>query len=694
MSFVHFIRILLRNIKWLLVIPFIIAFSIFYFTRYEKKIYSSESVIYTGIASGYNLSGYSKSDYFATSNAFDNLLSIINSRDTKEQVAVELLSNHLFLKKLDLSILSWGANDALSKIIPDSVREKLVKPTLDETIHTVNNFMQANDTNLIYKLINSGRNPFYSVEALQEIKAIRISSSDLIKISYETNDAAICKHTLELLIATFIKKQKLLRVTQTDSVVAYFEKGTLSAFKKLDSIEQVFLDFNRQNDIINFNEQTKAITEEKQNINTLDHTLQMNQLASGSALNKVNDNIKGRIYQTIYGSEIMAEREKLSDVYNKIAVVEVIGQNNISDGQKKYVDSLRSVSVAIEKNLKTSIDKLYIQSNTPNGIPTKSVLDEWLKTTLAFEESKARLSAMGKRKKDFNEEFKKLAPIGAILKKIERKITVAEQEYLEMLHGLNQARLTQQNNELTSKLTILDPPYLPLKPNPSKRLLQIVLGFFAGFILVLAIILADTLINQTLQEPIRARKLIGLPIACIYPLTNSSPEFLARANRRLLQQVLLQVNDKEKPSVIGIISIQRGEGKSTIANIWKQELTHFGFPVKITAWQKDYRYNEQEGVVLLELPALEDMVLTNNMLPEAIPVFLVCRANRIWNKMDRDLLAIFRKSVSITPLVILNGVETDFAEEYIGEAPKKRTSIRALIKRLLKFEFGSRKIIR
>ena len=694
MSFVHFIRILLRNIKWLLVIPFIIAFSIFYFTRYEKKIYSSESVIYTGIASGYNLSGYSKSDYFATSNAFDNLLSIINSRDTKEQVAVELLSNHLFLKKLDLSILSWGANDALSKIIPDSVREKLVKPTLDETIHTVNNFMQANDTNLIYKLINSGRNPFYSVEALQEIKAIRISSSDLIKISYETNDAAICKHTLELLIATFIKKQKLLRVTQTDSVVAYFEKGTLSAFKKLDSIEQVFLDFNRQNDIINFNEQTKAITEEKQNINTLDHTLQMNQLASGSALNKVNDNIKGRVYQTIYGSEIMAEREKLSDVYNKIAVVEVIGQNNISDGQKKYVDSLRSVSVAIEKNLKTSIDKLYIQSNTPNGIPTKSVLDEWLKTTLAFEESKARLSAMGKRKKDFNEEFKKLAPIGAILKKIERKITVAEQEYLEMLHGLNQARLTQQNNELTSKLTILDPPYLPLKPNPSKRLLQIVLGFFAGFILVLAIILADTLINQTLQEPIRARKLIGLPIACIYPLTNSSPEFLARANRRLLQQVLLQVNDKEKPSVIGIISIQRGEGKSTIANIWKQELTHFGFPVKITAWQKDYRYNEQEGVVLLELPALEDMVLTNNMLPEAIPVFLVCRANRIWNKMDRDLLAIFRKSVSITPLVILNGVETDFAEEYIGEAPKKRTSIRALIKRLLKFEFGSRKIIR
>jgi polysaccharide biosynthesis transport protein len=41
----------------------------------------------------------------------------------------------------------------------------------------------------------------------------------------------------------------------------------------------------------------------------------------------------------------------------------------------------------------------------------------------------------------------------------------------------------------------------------------------------------------------------------------------------------------------------------------------------------------------------------------------------------------------------LNGVDIDFAEEYIGEVPKKRTFIRSFIKHIVKFEFGNRKVI-
>jgi len=43
--------------------PFGFSFTIFYFTRKEKKVYSSESNIYTGIASGYSLNGSNKTDF-------------------------------------------------------------------------------------------------------------------------------------------------------------------------------------------------------------------------------------------------------------------------------------------------------------------------------------------------------------------------------------------------------------------------------------------------------------------------------------------------------------------------------------------------------------------------------------------------------------------------------------------------------
>ena len=158
------------------------AASIYFFTKSEKKVFSSETVIYTGIASGYSLNGNTKADYFATSNAFDNLLTLILSRATKQEVAIDLLATHLLLKENNPSLLSWQSYKQLQQLIPDSIKKKLVKNTLEATAISITNYMQADDKNLVYKIINSD-NEFYSVNTLQNIKALRVSSSDLIRIT-------------------------------------------------------------------------------------------------------------------------------------------------------------------------------------------------------------------------------------------------------------------------------------------------------------------------------------------------------------------------------------------------------------------------------------------------------------------------------------------------------------------------------
>ncbi|MBC7507758.1 MAG: hypothetical protein H7320_03275 [Ferruginibacter sp.] len=694
MSFIHFVKLILKNILWLLLIPLLMAGSIFYFTRSEKKVFSSETVIYTGIASGYNLSGNHQADFYATSNAFDNLLTLILSRETKQEVAIQLLAEHLYMKKYDPAVLSWVSYDELNKLVPDSVKQKLVKPTLEQTIVAVTNARLIGAEDLVYKIINS-ENPYYSLYALRNIKSFRVSSSDLVRISYETNDAAICKRTLDLLTEVFVRKHRLLREGETESVIAYFEKEVHKSFIRLDSLENVFLEFNKRNDIINYYEQTKAVAGEKENLYALNHTLEMDRMANNSALDKVNDNIKGRIYQILYGSNIIKEREKLSDVYNKIALNDILGKSTTST-KKTDADSLRSISGGIEKQLQASLDKLYTQTNIPNGIPTKTVLDEWLKSTLAFEESKARLTVMDKRKKEFADEYRKFAPIGAILKKMERQITVAEQEYLELLHSLSLARLAQQNNEITSKLTIVDPAYLPLKPNPSIRLILVIVGFLAGFIIILGVLLGNYLLNQTLQQPIRAIKQTGLPLLGIYPVIQANAEFMQRANLRILQQLLSKIDYAVKPLIIGVFSIQKGEGKSTIIEVWIQGLRDAGEHAEHMVWTKENPFVETAngGIVFVEFPALENLLLTNsNML--AMPYsILVCRANRVWNSIDKEMLAILTSSTKTEPKALLNGVDNNFAEDFIGEVPKKRNFFRSLFKRFIKREYGSRKTIR
>ncbi|MEO6916280.1 MAG: hypothetical protein ABI151_12050 [Chitinophagaceae bacterium] len=689
MSFVYFLKLLHKKLLWLLVIPIAMAISIFYFTRHEVKVYSSESVIYTGIASGYSLSGNNKADFFGTSNAFDNLLSLINSRETKEEVAINLLAGHLQLKKHDPSVLSWDSFEKLRGLIPDSIRNRLVRSDQANTVLALKSYLSGEEGNPIYSLINSD-NPVYSISAMDNIKALRINSSDLIKISYSTNDAAICKHTLELLEECFMRKHRLLKEGQSESVVTYFENETRNAFNRLNDAEQRFLDFNRENDIINYYEQTKAVAVEKENLDVQKHNMQMDKMANTKSLDLVNSNLKGKLYQSEYGTAVLRDRESLSDVYSKMATDNLIGRNDPDHQQK--ADSLEKLSASLENRLSRSVDNLYSETLTPNGIPTKNVLDEWLRTSLNVEQSKARLTVMADRKKEFEEQYRKYAPLGATLKKIERQINVSEQEYLELLHGLNMAKLTQQNNELTTKLNIVDEPYLPLKANPSKRMVQVILGFVVGFVLVLAVILARALVDRSVQHPKNAHKLIKLPLLGVFPLLNMSEEYLSKARLRIVQQLLSRLDPEKIPTSIGIVSIQENEGKSTLLGMLSDELIRLGYTISILKTSGDEQTPEgNTEIVLREFRALDTLIFKPGSFPKMDHTILVCRANRIWGDLDNELLHLFTKTTGNKPLLILNGVEADFAEPYIGEVPKQRFFLRAYFKRIFRMQFGNKK---
>lgn len=694
MSLLHFIKLILRNLKLLVLVPLVLAGSVYYFTRNEKKVYSSESVVYTGIASGYSLSGDKRPDYFATSNAFDNLLSLISSRETKQEVALRLLAEHLHMKVPPAALLAQPSYVQMQATLGDAVCKKLKRATVEATYEAVIEYLQSRQNNEVYVLLNSD-NAFYSIGALQNISALRINSSDLIKITYQTCDAAICKRTLELLEETFMRKHRNLREGQTESVIAYFEAETKKSMENLDGAERDFLEFNKGNDIINYYEQTKAVAGEKEHLYSLGHSLEMDLEASGKALGKINANLEQRSYNFLSNNRIIEERDALSKLYSSIAVYESLGSNVPADNTR-VVEELKRKAYAQEQTLKAALDKYYRQNNTPEGLPGKEILDEWLKTTIAYEQGKARLAVMDKRKIEFQEEYRKFAPLGAMLKKIERQISVAEQAYLEMLHGLNLARLQQQNTALTTKLTIVDPPYLPLRPNASTRVMMVAISFVAGFILVLSVLLARYLLNRTLQEPHNATKKIGLPVLAVYPVLQQSPYLLSKANLRLLQQVLSVAPLKGGPLKLGFISVQEKEGKTEVATALHQGLTSMDLEADYIQWTNESKRDDMHAntIRLVELPALEQYVFTGAALPVMDDVFLVVRANRIWNQVDKDMLANFQKVSGIKPKVILNGVDVDFAEVYIGEVPKKRSALRSFLKRIIKFEFGNRKRIR
>ena len=164
----------------------------------------------------------------------------------------------------------------------------------------------------------------------------------------------------------------------------------------------------------------------------------------------------------------------------------------------------------LEQQLASDIDTLYKTDYDTKSIASTSILADWLQNTIDYEGYDAQLKVMEQKREEFVKLYQKFSPLGATMKRLERKIDIAEREYLSLLHSLGLAKLRQQNVELKSNIKLTEVPFYPISPKPSKRMLLVIVAGLAGFILVAATILVLELLDGNINTSKRAEDKIGL----------------------------------------------------------------------------------------------------------------------------------------------------------------------------------------
>ena len=120
MNLLQFIRLILRNLGTTIIVPIVVAITVFFSTKNSPENFKSSTTLYTGFASGYSIENGEKAkiDFHAITISFDNLINIVKAKDTKEEIALRLLAHHIFLNnKADKTI--WQSNlNRIKTIIP------------------------------------------------------------------------------------------------------------------------------------------------------------------------------------------------------------------------------------------------------------------------------------------------------------------------------------------------------------------------------------------------------------------------------------------------------------------------------------------------------------------------------------------------------------------------------------------------
>jgi len=611
LNIIQILRIFKRHWLLLISVPVILALLVVYLTRNPVLIYSSKTIIYTGIASGYRLDQEAKIDFFAINNSFDNLINLVKSRQTLAETSVRLLTQNLMLDEPVQTYINGKNYRELHKMVPQYVKDLVVKPKLKDSIYyeaayrrsvaNLMNLMNSSDTNFVYELTNFVHK-HYSIRALSSVSVKRIQNSDLIEVSYESDDPGITMQTLRILSEVLMENYRGLRENSSDVIVRYFQEQVNLAMLRLKAAEDRLLAFNEQNKIINYYEQSKFIAEKKEDLEVNIAEEKMKYAGAVESLKKVEEKlqVQGQIQNITDG--LINKRNSLAEITEKITINELYNEQDTAT--KRKLAGLKHQAQKIREQINDDIGLLYRFQNSIEGLPIDEILTKYLDNLVAFSESKAGLDVLYDRQNNFMKNYEVFAPLGATLKRIEREIDVSEQEYLSLLHSLNLAKLKQQNLQLATNIKPVDKPYFPLAAKPSSRKMLVIVAALFGFIFVAFSLLVAEYLDRTIKTPARASKLTGLEFVGMMPrLTDKLSAYnMGFINNRLIELATHGIKmklPKENPGVnneykILIFSTMSKEGKTFIAHRIVEKLRSAGERVLFLNFYKNGFYEDDD----------------------------------------------------------------------------------------------------
>lgn len=638
MKVIDLIRLLRKHFVLLMVAPLFMAGLVAFLTKSPVFKYDSETSLYTGIASGSSVEMDKSTNYFATNTAFDNLINIIKSRKTQEEVSIRLLSQHLLLAKSDPRFISERSYQELKKITPPYIERlvldniKSVKQTnsgtknrvdslvenasfsfnsintlapenslpgsinqavYEQTVKLLTDYMAGSDTNFVYRLLNF-EHPHYSIKAISSINVQRIGTSDLVKLKFESDDPGICRQTLALFTEVCIANYKNIKENRSDAVVKYFEFQLKQAAARLKLAEDKLLEFNKSNNIINYYEQSKAVAVVKEDLDVEYNNKRIKLAGVQAAIKRLEEKLGIQEQIQLKNSTIIEKRNLLGDINYQITSAETIGNAKSISNQK--LDSLKIQARRLKDEIKTAVGELYSYSNSKEGLPINTILNDWINNVIEAENLKAGIDVLGERIKEFQKQYSIYAPAGANIKRIEREISVSEQEFLEILHGLGLAKLKLQDNELSSNIKAVDPPYFPISPVPTKRKILVLLGAILGFMSVFISILVLEYFDTSLKKPSKTSGILKLPNLGVLPkiLLQARKINLPFIVNRLLElmiqnmEMYQKVSKSEKPTeTLLFFSTLSQEGKSVVIGNLARKLKMQGKKVLVLNFNRE-----------------------------------------------------------------------------------------------------------
>ncbi len=728
------IRSVLNRWKLWTILPLIAMIAVFYLTRSQLSLYVSNATLNINFQSS---KGLSLTDdvlqQYEINQYFENLIQLTRSRKNIEMVRLLILKDH-YLEKHDFIEFEPMDSTLLdsSKVMPvihELIEKKQMLNMLNKTHTEINFLLKRND--LSHEHINNS------------LGMGRVGKSNYISVIYEANKPLKAAYINTLIIKTMENLYKSISKHRSEFDREMFEKLVVQSKDVLDKKIKKLEGYKIKNNVINLSEHTKAIVNQVVNMEVQLSHLKEIRASKQKAVERILRDYSSDLPLPI---NLAPNKEfiKLKRQLSKAGADLVKNRFKTDSGV-----NIKAKEAEID-SLKTKISSQLTRLVTDKPYDPKQTKQEMVYRLIGYqldvEMAEEAIPVVRNEIKRILNYAKQFAPLESTIGSMEDEIYVAQQGYLILLNKLNLAK-TVAEGKGEGEIHIVDLPSIPLKPKPGKRAILIVVSGMVVFLFIVVSLVLIEVLDASISSVDRFEKVSSFNVIAAIPDMNSDCIKNGLVKTQVAEQILYQqikalrkeiLTKPAEESIILWLCGHRMEGKQWLASkvieslirINKKvllihgdpmdgtipdlviptlgnhpfeimnskksgmlELTEIGLsPLEImdaANWQELFKdLKKTYDYIFIITPPLEKTSDWKEWAMFAKSAIYLFRANKTFQSIDMRSMQMIMDSSLAKIGAVLNQVDLEKMENYVGSIPKRRSRIRAMVKHIIVRDFG------
>ena len=699
MDLFRYIVRFLYKIRWYLIILPLIALVVAWFsTRNMERVYDTNTTIYTGMITAYNIEGGTGAAGGNSKAQMTNLMLLITTDVTIHEVSLRLFARCMMYgnPNKDNNYISAEHFRQLNSNVPAEVKALINHNSENATYANLKAYEKPSADNYLFGLTNY--HPWFGINNITaKLKVLQLNGSDIIDIGYSSNDAGIAYNTLDILNEVFARQYAQLRYGETNNVIKFFEREVARLYRILTNAEDDLIRYNVEKRIINYEEQTKMIAGLDANQKTSDNNLLIDKTTTRALMDYLERQLGDRAKIIKANKEFTDQITDISRIQSRISNLRLMNSEGGGTGVESQLELAKAERMLQDatNNVRGLVKDIEAGTySTETGVKANDMISRWLDQVMLLEKTKAQESAQDVMREKLDKEILYYAPIGATVARKDRHISFIEGNYMEMLKALNAARLRQKNLQMsTATLRVLNPPMFPMNAQPTNRIMILLGAFLLTFLLTAMYFFIIELLDRTLRDRMRSERITKVPVMGCFPKESTLRyrrfnKTIADMALRNLSKTLLPHFKEGQQNVLNLLSTDAANGKSYIAQELENYWISIGLQVRRLTYDEDFLAEDSRFIMakdikdicpdilpneiaIIEYPNLDDNSIPSGLLNMGTINLMVTRANRTWKDVDQKALKELQSQLKDkdTLFMYLTECQRYAVEEFVGQLP-------------------------